>query len=157
MDGLNPNGTLLTLEYVAGGVAVGLANWSARGLASEWTPVGTTEGEVWRDVNGVLRFSPGIGGVKWRLRLSASDLAPPAFAHVGHGLVCRVTAADWWVVLDSESPTRPAAEVRAVPTAEGGSYTAFRPILTMMLTERSWSRPDEWQPDRRWSMTWEEV
>lgn len=157
MDGLNPAGTLLTLESLEGGAGIGLDNWSARGLSCEWTPVGATEGELWRDVNGTLRFSPGIGGVKWRLRLSASDVAPPAMAHVRMGLLLRVTSCDWWVVPGGAALPRPAAEIRAVPTSDGGSYTAFRPVLDMRLVERSWSRPDEWQPDRRWSVALEEV
>lgn len=157
MDGLNPHGSLTVLEAVEGGPGVGLDNWSARGVEHQWDAVSGPEGEIWRDVNGVLRHSAGIGGTKWRVRLSCTDVAPPVWGHAALGMEIRMTAGDWWVCPTGVPLPRPAAETREAPLAGGGVAVAFRPILLMRLTDRSWSRPDDWMPDRRWSMTLEEV
>jgi len=159
-----------------------LAPFAARGLRHRLEPA--DDGTVWRDVNGVARFSGLDGHRKFRLTLAGDgDIAPPAFEALWRGQAVTVGAATRLSVhvaagtevvelgrtpvAGSVAAETDAGDAHPVLDVDGATVTVaahagfgvwvrYRPALAMLVA--GWSADlDEWRPGRPWSMTLLEV
>ena len=130
---------------------LGEVDFSARGLTERLDP--TAGGAVRRTVNGTLVDVTDPAFRKYALRLSANDQEPPALDGAWIGQQVVVDTVSTIAYLTSGSPGR-----TVVPgsTHVVGSFTVYRPRLTMLIAGWSLER-DEWGALTSWSLDLEEV
>ncbi len=130
---------------------LGEVDFSARGLTERLEPIAT--GAVRRTVNGTLVDVTDPAFRKYALRLSATDQEPPALDGAWIGQQVVVDTVTRIAHLTSGSPDR-----TVVPGSSYvvGSFTVYRPRLTMLITGWSLER-DEWGSLTSWSLDLEEV
>ncbi len=113
------------------------------------------DGQLWRDANGALRYTPGLYSDKLKISVSLEDIRPPGLDRARRGQTFTVEAPVQLLVDDNATPSYPVAESWTVADPDG-DLTAYRPEVVMMLTGIE-DAQDEHQARSRVRLTLEEV
>lgn len=140
-----------TLLTISGG---GVPPYAVRGLSQTLTPIDAAK-QFRRTVNGELidlsasQFRP-----KYKSTISCDDQQSPAFDGVNIGAILTIgCVAELSYLTSGGSPARP---VVSGSSRVEGSYTFYRPSLTMMLVGKTQST-DEYGAAVSWTAEFEEV
>ncbi|RWC29850.1 MAG: hypothetical protein EOS70_23465 [Mesorhizobium sp.] len=143
--------TLLRLD------PIGVPPYSARGITQTLEPADGAA-QLARTVNGEMIDLSDNAFRKYKSNISCSDFQQPALAGIWPGQILTVDCVVELSYLTSGgSPEREVAGTTADPaTRTEGSFTFYRPRLTMMVTGYRTSFA-EWDADVAWSLDLEEV
>jgi hypothetical protein len=141
------NETLLTLS------GDGMPPFSVRGITQTLKPIDAAK-SLKRTVNGVLRDLSASQFKKYNSTISCSDQQSPAFDAVEIGQILTVGCVE--ELSYKTSGGSPAHPVVSGSSRVEGSYTFYRPSLTMMVTGKTQSR-DEYGAAESWTLELEEV
>lgn len=130
---------------------LGVTPFSARGLTERLEPIGA--GALRRTVNGTLVDVTDTLFRKYTLSLSAADQEPPALDGAWRGMQVVVDAV---TPLAHPTASSPGRAVVAGSSYVEGSFTIYRPQLTMLIVDWTIER-DEWGAVTSWSLDLEEV
>lgn len=147
MSALPTEGTLLTLS------SMGIPLYSARGLTQTLTPIEQAK-QYRRDINGTLVDISSDKFRKYTSTITCRDFNVPAIDGIYVGMTLTVNC-----VSELAYPTStgsPARDVVSGSSRVQGSYTFYRPIMTMMVTGYSTSS-DEYLGEVSWQLDLEEV
>lgn len=152
--------TLLIIIPVSGSHAFTLPPFAARGITQTLEPIvgagsgGSIVGSgARRDVNGNLVDLTNPAFRKYATSIDGHDVEAPALDGAWLGTIVQMVCACELSYLTGGSPQRPA--VSGTSRVEG-SFTFYRPFLTVMITEISHSF-DEWQHGYKWKLGAQEV
>ena len=131
---------------------IGIPDFSARGLRENLRPI--EGGSLRRTVNGALVDVTESSFRKYALAITGSDQEPPAFDSTWRGQSVTVDA-----LTKLSYPTSGGSPGRTVvpgSSVVNGSFTVYRPRLTMLVVDWTLER-DEWGAVIGWSLDLEEV
>jgi len=132
---------------------LGIPPYSARGIVETLTPI-DQQGFFARSITSGTLLNLGLSDLqKYRIRLEAEDIRPPAFEAMWRGTELEVELTTVLAVEGSAAPSKPYVE-GSVEEADG--FTRYRPKLDVMVVDFSLQN-DEWEALRRWSLTLEEI
>lgn len=139
-------------ETVLSWTGDGVSPFSARGLTQTLEPIDAA-GYFRRTVNGALVNLSPTQFRKYRSRISCRDGDPPALDGVNVGTSLTVNCAATLSYLTGGSPSR---GVVGGSSFTSGSYTIYRPVLTMLVVRKSQSF-DEYGAVNGWDLDLEET
>lgn len=152
--------TILVLSYDGVGEAPGVNPYSARALHQTLDLIDAARsmnggtGILRRTVNGELVDVSAHQMRKYHSEITGNDQGAPALDNLWAGVVLQVScAAELAYVTATETAARP-----IVPGSQRveGDYTYYRPLLTMMVSDRTVDR-DEWGAVTSWKLALDEV
>src|SRR5262245_53247805 len=142
-----PNGqTALVLSVM------GVPLYSARGLSQTLEPIDAAA-NMRRSINGILTDVAHTQFRKYKSKISCTDQRAPAFDGAWPGLTVVVDCVAYLCYPITGSPDR---TVIAGSSYTEGSFTFYRPRLTMMIIANS-AKTDEWDATVPWEIDLEEV
>jgi hypothetical protein len=143
--------TLLRLD------PIGVPPYSARGISQTLEPIDAAA-QLRRSINGTLVDLSDAAFRKYRSTITCTDQQHPALSGVWPGQVLTVDCvAELSYLTATGSASRPLADTTDDPaTRTEGSFTFYRPRLTMMVTGFR-TEFAEWQADVSWTLDLEEV
>lgn len=114
-----------------------------------------------RTINGVLRNVTAVGFEKWKTTISGDDHEPPAFEELQPGAIVTMHCISEFSVAGPEPADLSTWDGGTRPVVPGSvswqaGFISYRPILTMMVVNRS-VETDEWGHTTSWSIDLEEV
>jgi hypothetical protein len=130
-----PNGTLLALSPLSGFASLQLTPFSARGLTQT---LELLKNEAWtrRDVNGFMRSVADTRFRKYQSTITCSDGETPCLDDAWIGEVAEVSCA---AELSYPTGAEPGRLAVAGSERTQGTVTYYRPVLTMMVMDISFS------------------
>lgn len=131
---------------------MGVPLYSARGLSQTLEPIDAAA-NYRRSINGILTDVAHTQFRKYKSKISCTDQRAPAFDGIWPGLTVVVDCVAYLCYPTAGSPDR---TVIAGSSYTEGSFTFYRPRLTMMVTANS-AQTDEWDASVPWELSLEEV
>lgn len=145
--GLPPNSqTALVLSVM------GVPLYSARGLSQTLEPIDASK-NMRRSINGILTDVAHAQFRKYKSKISCTDMRAPAADGIWPGMTVVVDCVAYLGYPSGGSPHR---TVIAGSSFTEGSYTFYRPRLTMMVVTNT-AQIDEWAATAPWEIDLEEI
>jgi len=134
---------------------IGVPDYSARGVTQTLEPIAGAAQQR-RDINGTLHDLSDPLFQKYRTTISCTDQAPPACDGVWPGQVVTIDCVSELCYNSSVSGGTPQRSVVSGSSRTVGSFTFYRPQLSMQVTNFS-TQTDEYGATCAWSIDAEEV
>ncbi len=147
----SPAGSTDTLLKISG---IGDLQYQARGLTQTLELINEAS-DLERSVNGTLVDMSNPIFRKYKSKISATDVDAPPLDNLWPGMVVEVECAAT-LCYPTSNPGSPARPEVSGSSWTQGSFTFYRPILTMRIMTLSESF-EEWKANNSWVMQLEEV
>jgi hypothetical protein len=132
--------------------SMGVPLYSARGLSQTLEPIDGSK-SMRRSINGILTDVSHDQFRKYKSKISCTDQRSPAFDGIWPGMTVVVDCIAYLSYPTTGSPQR---TVVAGSSFTEGTFTFYRPRLTMMVTTNS-AQTDEWDANVPWELELEEI
>lgn len=150
LSGLPPNvgDTLLTIS------GFGTLLYQARGLMQTLEIIAASKSQR-RTINGTLIDISNPIFRKYASKITCTDVNTPPFDNLWPGMEVTVECA-CYLCYSTGNPGSPARSEVPGSSYEEGTFTFYRPVLTMLVGEPS-THHEEWKADVQWELDLEEM